>query len=73
MDSEHRPDSGSVDHNYSDYPELDHAPSFAWSGQKEAITITNHGSSDEKGIPGAYFSAEGNGINFSDDQRSMTR
>jgi hypothetical protein len=73
MNFELPPDPGMVGHNYSDYPELDHAPSFAWSGHQMAGTRIHLVSGDEKGAPRTQFSGEEDNSNFSDDQRSMTR
>jgi hypothetical protein len=73
MSLEEQPGPGSVGHNYCDYPELDHAPSFAWSGHQEAGHRIHHFSGDGESIPGIRFSGEGDDISFSDDQNSMTR
>lgn len=73
MSLEQRPDPGLVGYNYSHYPELDHAPAFAWSGHQETGSRTHHASDDGESIQGRQLSDEEDEFNISEDQRSMTR
>jgi hypothetical protein len=73
MSLEQRPDPGLVGYNYSHYPELDHAPAFAWSGQQETQSTIHHVSDDGESVQGRQLSDEEDEFNISEDHRSVTR
>ena len=73
MSLEQRPDPGLAGYNYSHYPELDHAPAFAWSGQQETESGTHHVSGDGESVQSRQLSDREDEFSISEDQRSMTR
>jgi hypothetical protein len=73
MSLEQRPDPDLVGHNYSHYPELDHSPAFAWSGQQEAESRTHDISGDGESARDRHISDDEDEFNLSEDQRSVTR
>jgi hypothetical protein len=70
---EQRPGPGLAGYNYSHYPELDHAPAFAWSGQQETESRTHNVSSDGESVQSRQLSDEGDEFSLSEDHGSMTR
>jgi len=73
MNLEQRSDPGLKSYNCSHYPELDHAPAFAWSGQQEAENRPHHLSDDDEDIKNRQLSDEEDESNISEYQGSMTK
>lgn len=68
MNIEQRPKIGLVGYNYSHYPELDHAPAFAWSGEQEADSEPHHISDDEEDVQNRRLLDEGDEENEEDEE-----
>jgi hypothetical protein len=73
MNLEQRSDPGLVDYSYSHYPEIDHVPAFAWSGQESVGNGPPHFSDDEEQLGNRKFSEGEDESNTWEYQRSMTR
>ena len=73
MNLEQQANPGFDGHNHSDYPDLDDAPSFAWSGHQEAGSGPHPFSANGEVTRHVQLYSNEDYVDSSDDHRSMTR